>query len=225
MILVVQPAMSPKPKLRGWIHEVSFPAVLAAGAALVLQASTLPGRIAAGVYTLTSAVLFGVSALYHRGSWKPRAKAVLRRLDHANIFLLIAGTYTPVAVLALHGTTRVSVLVAVWSAAALGVGFRMAWIDAPRRLYTALYVIVGWVMVFVMPELLRGAGAVAFSLIISGGVLYSLGGLVYGLKRPNPWPKVFGFHEVFHSLTVLAYAAQYSAILIMVLSGLRVSPT
>jgi hemolysin III len=225
MILVVQPAISPKPKLRGWIHEVSFPAVLAAGAALVLQASTLPGRIAAGVYTLTSAVLFGVSALYHRGSWKPRAKAVLRRLDHANIFLLIAGTYTPVAVLALHGTTRVSVLVAVWSAAALGVGFRMAWIDAPRRLYTALYVIVGWVMVFVMPELLRGAGAVAFSLIISGGVLYSLGGLVYGLKRPNPWPKVFGFHEVFHSLTVLAYAAQYSAILIMVLSGLRVSPT
>ncbi len=224
MIVVMLPVATPKPKLRGWIHEVAFPAVLAAGAALVFEASTLPGRIAAGVYMLTSAVLFGVSALYHRGSWKPSVRTVLRRLDHANIYLLIAGTYTPVAVLALHGTTRVAVLVAVWSAAAIGVGFRLAWIDAPRWLYTPLYAIVGWVMVFVMPELLHGAGAVAFALIISGGVLYSLGGLVYGLKRPDPWPQVFGFHEVFHALTVLAYAAQYSAISIIVVSGLRGAP-
>lgn len=195
--------------------------VLAGGFVLVIEASTLPGRLAAGVYMLTSAVLFGVSAVYHRGSWRPEVRAVLRRLDHANIYLLIAGTYTPVAVLALHGTTRFIVLVAVWSAAAAGMAFRLVWIDAPRWLYTPLYAAVGWVMVLVMPELLHGAGVWPFTLIITGGILYSLGGLVYGLRRPNPWPRVFGFHEVFHSLTVLAYAAQYTAISLIVFSGLR----
>jgi hemolysin III len=170
---------------------------------------------------LTSAVLFGVSALYHRGRWRPEVRAVLRRLDHANIYLLIAGSYTPVAVLALHGATQLVVLVSVWTAAAAGMAFRLIWINAPRWLYTPLYAVVGWVMVFVMPQLLHGAGAWPFSLIITGGVLYSLGGLVYGLKRPNPWPQVFGFHEVFHSLTLLAYAAQYAAISLIVFSGLR----
>ncbi len=211
----------PRPKLRGWIHEAALPFVVGGGLFLVLEASTPSGRLAASVYTLSSAVLFGVSALYHRGTWPPARHALLRRLDHANIYLLIAGTYTPVAALSLHGTARLAVLVSVWSAAAAGVTFRLLWINAPRWLYTPLYALVGWVIVLVIPQLLNGAGVWPFTLIMAGGVLYSLGGLVYGMQRPDPWPQVFGFHEVFHALTVLAYAAQYAAISLIVVPGLR----
>lgn len=210
-----------RPRLRGWIHEVAFPIVVCAGLVLVAVAPTASERVAATVYTVTSGMLFGVSALYHRGRWQARGRRVLKRLDHANIYLLIAGTYTPVAVLALRGGARCTVLLVVWSGAAAGVAFRMLWVGAPRWLYTPLYVLLGWVVVLVMPQLFRGAGAAAFALIIAGGLLYSLGGLVYGLRRPDPWPRVYGFHEVFHTLTVAAYVAQYTAICLITYAAVR----
>ena len=205
-------AQSVKPRLRGWLHAGTFPAVLVAGLILVALGPTLAARLAAAVYALTSSLLFGVSALYHRGHWSERADAILRRFDHANIYLIIAGTYTPFALLALHGTTRTVVLAVIWGGAGAGVLFRIVWVGAPRWLYTALYVGLGWVAAAFMPQLLDGAGVAALVLICVGGLLYSTGGLVYGLRRPDPSPRWFGFHEVFHAFTVAAYVAQYIAV-------------
>lgn len=205
-------AVSVKPELRGWLHAGTFPAALVAGLVLVALGPTLSARLAAAVYALTSALLFGVSALYHRGHWSDRAEAILRRFDHANIYLIIAGTYTPFALLALHGTARTVVLSVIWAGAGAGVLFRIVWVGAPRWLYTALYVGLGWVAAGFMPQLLDGAGVVAVVLVCVGGLLYSAGGLVYGLRRPDPSPRWFGFHEVFHACTVAAYVAQYIAV-------------
>ncbi|WP_433189031.1 PAQR family membrane homeostasis protein TrhA [Actinoallomurus sp. CA-150999] len=205
-------AQAVKPRLRGWLHAGTFPAALVAGIVLVALGPTLSARLAAAVYAVTSALLFGVSALYHRGHWSARAEAVLRRFDHANIYLIIAGTYTPFALLALHGTARTVVLSVIWSGAAAGVLFRIVWVGAPRWLYTALYVGLGWVAAAVMPQLLNGAGWAALTLVCVGGLLYSVGGLVYGLRRPDPSPRWFGFHEVFHAFTIAAYVAQYIAV-------------
>jgi hemolysin III len=201
-----------KPKLRGWLHAVTFPLAVTGGIVLVGFAPTTKARIAAALYGLTASLLFGISALYHRGTWSPRALGVLKRLDHANIYLIIAGTYTPMTLLCLQGAWRVTVLVVIWGGALAGVLFRVLWVHAPRWLYTALYVALGWVAVFGLPQFLHGAGLAAFVLIIVGGLLYSLGGLVYGLRRPNPSPRWFGFHEIFHALTVAAFMAQYVAV-------------
>jgi hemolysin III len=201
-----------KPKLRGWLHAATFPLAMTGGIVLVALAPTTKARIAAALYGLTASLLFGISALYHRGTWSPRALGVLKRLDHANIYLIIAGTYTPMTLLCLHGAWRVTVLVVIWGGALAGVLFRVLWVHAPRWLYTALYVALGWVAVFGLPQFLHGAGLAAFVLIIVGGLLYSLGGLVYGLRRPNPSPRWFGFHEIFHALTVAAFMAQYVAV-------------
>jgi hemolysin III len=209
-------AQSVKPRLRGWLHAGTFPAALIAGLILVALGPTLPARIAAAVYALTSTLLFGISAIYHRGHWSDRAEAILRRFDHANIYLIIAGTYTPFALLALHGTARTIVLAVIWSGAGAGVLFRIVWVSAPRWLYTALYIGLGWVAVGVMPQLLDGAGVAALVLVCAGGLLYSMGGLVYGLRRPDPSPRWFGFHEVFHAFTVAAYVAQYIAVSLVV---------
>jgi hemolysin III len=160
---------------------------------------------------VTAFILFTTSAIYHRGNWSPAAEARLKRIDHANIFLLIAGSYTPFGVLALSGDTRTAVLSAVWGAALVGVMFRVFWVSAPRWLYTALYIGLGWAAGFFFPQLIHGAGVAAFVLIAVGGLLYTLGGVVYGLKRPNPSPKWFGFHEIFHACTVAAFACQYIA--------------
>jgi hemolysin III len=200
-----------KPKLRGWLHLITSPVALAAGVVLIVLAPTGPATVAAVAYTMTSVVLFTTSAIYHRGTWSPRAEHRLKRLDHANIFLLIAGSYTPFAVLALSGDTRVAVLAAVWGTAALGVAFRVFWVDAPRWLYVALYLGLGWAAGLFVPQLIHGAGVAAFVLIAAGGLFYTCGGLVYGLKRPNPSPKWFGFHEIFHACTVAAFACQYIA--------------
>jgi hemolysin III len=205
-------AQSVKPRLRGWLHMGTFPVALVAGLVLVALAPTLSARFAAAVYALTSALLFGISALYHRGHWSDRADAMLRRFDHANIYLIIAGTYTPFALLALHGTVRTVVLAVIWTGAAAGVLFRIMWVRAPRWLYTALYVGLGWVAAAFLPQLLDGAGVAALVLVCVGGLLYSAGGLVYGLRRPDPSPRWFGFHEVFHAFTVAAYVAQYIAV-------------
>jgi hemolysin III len=200
-----------KPKLRGWLHTATSPIALAAGVVLIVLAPTVPATAAAAAFATTSFVLFTTSAIYHRGSWSPRAEGRLKRFDHANIFLLIAGSYTPFAVLALHGDTRLAVLTAVWATALLGVAFRVFWVQAPRWLYVALYLGLGWAAGFFIPQLINGAGVAAFVLIVCGGLLYTLGAVVYGLKRPDPSPKWFGFHEIFHACTVAAFACQYIA--------------
>jgi hemolysin III len=200
-----------KPRLRGWLHAVTSPVALASGIVLIALAPTGPGRIAAVAYAVTSVVLFTTSAVYHRGHWSAPVERRLKRLDHANIFLLIAGSYTPFAVLALQGDARSAVLAAVWGTALLGVAFRVFWVNAPRWLYVPLYIGLGWAAAFFVPQLIHGAGVAAFVLVATGGLLYTLGGLVYGLKRPNPSPKWFGFHEIFHACTVAAFACQYIA--------------
>jgi hemolysin III len=205
-----------KPRLRGWLHLGAFPIALLAGLALTATAPTLPGRLSTAVYVAASALLFGISALYHRTTLTDKATAVLKRLDHANIYLIIAGTYTPIAVLALHGTPRTALLTVIWTGALLGVLFRVLWHGAPRWLYTVLYIVLGWSAVFVIPQLADGAGIAATVLIFTGGVLYTIGGVVYALKRPNPSVQWFGFHEVFHALTVAAYIAQFTAVALVV---------
>ncbi|MGI8336662.1 PAQR family membrane homeostasis protein TrhA [Actinomadura scrupuli] len=205
-----------KPRLRGALHAVAFPAALVAGLILVALGPTQQARLASALYTLTSALMFGVSALYHRGRSSPRLTEGLRRFDHANIYLIIAGTYTPLALLALDGAVRAVVLSVVWAGAALGVIFRTVWISAPRWLYVSLYIALGWVAVFVMPQLADGAGVAVCVLLAAGGVLYSGGAVVYGLRRPDPSPRWFGFHEVFHTFTLAAYVAQFVAVSLVV---------
>ena len=200
-----------KPRLRGWLHLVTSPLVITSGLVLVVLAPTGPATAAAAAYALTATVLFSTSAVYHRGRWSPRTEQWLKRLDHANIFFLIAGTYTPFAVLALRGDVRIAVLSAVWALAVVGALFRLVWVEAPRWLYVPLYIALGWAAALFVPQLINGAGAAAFILIAVGGFCYTLGGVVYALRRPDPSPRWFGFHEVFHALTVVGFVCQYVA--------------
>ncbi|MEU8544329.1 hemolysin III family protein [Streptomyces sp. NPDC048717] len=201
-----------KPRLRGWLHAGMFPAVIVAGLVLVALADSPRARIACGIYVLTACLLFGISALYHRGTWSARGEAVLRRLDHANIFLIIAGTYTPLTLLLLPDSTGRPLLWAVWAAAAAGIAFRVFWVGAPRWLYTPCYLAMGWAAVFFLPDFMRTGGIAVLVLVVVGGLLYSAGGVVYGFKRPNPSPRWFGFHEVFHSFTLVAFIVHYVGI-------------
>jgi hemolysin III len=214
-----------KPKLRGWLHLASAPLTLAAGVVLIALSPTAATRLGSVVYVASSVLLFSVSAIYHRGHWSARVSDVLRRLDHANIFLLIAGTYTAFSVLLLRGNDRAVMLVVVWAGALLGVGFRVLWIDAPRWLCVPIYIALGCAAIFALPQFAAGSerlgvglGTVVLILIATGGVLYVLGGAVYGFRRPDPWPTYFGFHEVFHSFTVLAFLAHFVGISLATLS-------
>ncbi|MEU2738829.1 hemolysin III family protein [Streptomyces sp. NPDC007095] len=208
----LSPSHPVKPKLRGWLHLGMFPAVLISGLVLTALASSTRARIACGIFVLTACLLFGVSALYHRGNWSPRMDGVLRRLDHANIFLIIAGTYTPLTMLLLPGTKGQWLLWSIWAAAAAGIIFRVFWVGAPRWLYTPCYIAMGWAAVFFLPDFMRTGGIAVLVLVIVGGLLYSAGGVIYGIKRPNPSPSWFGFHEVFHSLTLAAFVVHYVGI-------------
>ena len=204
-----------KPRLRGWLHTYAALASIATGASLIAVAAALRGGAAGestGVYAATVTLLFGTSALYHRRAWSPRARAVMRRLDHSMIFVFIAGTYTPIAVLTLPRSAAIAVLAVVWSGALFGAALQTAWSAAPRWLSVPCYIALGWVAAFVMPDLLHNGGVAAFVLILAGGVVYTLGALVYGLRRPDPWPGTFGFHEVFHLCTLVAAACHYVAI-------------
>ncbi|NED99812.1 PAQR family membrane homeostasis protein TrhA [Phytoactinopolyspora halotolerans] len=201
-----------KPKLRGWLHAGTFPVAVVAGLTLIALAPSQVVRITAAVYTLTAALLFGVSAVYHRGRWSPPVQAVLKRLDHANIFLIIAGTYTPFTLLVLPSEQARVLLTLVWAGAVLGVGFRVFWVNAPRWLYVPIYVALGWSAVFWLPQFASYGGTTIVALIITGGLMYTLGALVYGMKRPNPSPRWFGFHEVFHAFTLAGFASHHVGI-------------
>ena len=201
-----------KPKLRGWLHAGTFPLVVAAGIVLVALAPTLTARVSAAIFMVTAALLFGTSALYHRGTWSPRTNVLLKRFDHSNIFLIIAGSYTPFATLLLPSNRARTLLWIVWAGALAGVLFRVVWVHAPRWLYTPVYIALGWVAVIYLPDFYRSGGAALLTLIIVGGGLYTAGAVVYGLKRPDPSPRWFGFHEVFHACTIAAFAVHYIAV-------------
>jgi hemolysin III len=201
-----------KPKLRGWLHAGTTPLALAAGIVLVVLAPTAPSRASSTVFAVTALLLFGTSAVYHRGTWSPKVRILLKRLDHSNIFLIIAGSYTPFAVVLLPHDKARTLLLIVWSGAIAGVLFRVFWTGAPRWLYTPVYVALGWVAVIYLPAFLSRGGVAVLVLIVVGGALYSLGAVVYGLKRPDPSPRWFGFHEVFHAFTIAAFVAHYVAV-------------
>jgi hemolysin III len=208
-----------KPHLRGWLHAGTFPVALAAGIVLVVLAEGTRATVANAIFAATAVLLFGVSAAYHRGNWTPRAEKRLKRLDHSNIFLIIAGTYTPFSLILLDDHGGGTLLWIVWLAALGGIAFRVFWVGAPRWLYTPVYLGLGWVAVFYLPELFDTGGAAVVTLLAIGGLLYSVGGVVYALKRPNPSPRWFGFHEVFHALTLAAFAAHYIAVSIATYSA------
>jgi hemolysin III len=207
-----------KPKLRGWLHAGAAPFAVVAGIVLVAISRGSAEVVASVVYACTTVLLFTVSGVYHRGTWGPRAHGVLRRLDHANIFLIIAGSYTPFAVLLLAGGERVALLLICWVGALVGVGFRLLWVGAPRWLYVPAYVALGWVAVAFIPAITHAGGIAVLVLIAVGGLLYTVGGIVYGTRRPDPYPAWFGYHEVFHSLTLAAYLCQYVAVSLVVLA-------
>lgn len=193
-----------KPLWRGWIHAVTFPLAVAAGIVLVTLADGAAAKISCAVFMVSSMLLFGNSALYHLFNWGPRMKLALKRIDHANIFLLIAGSYTPLAVLALPSDKATILLTAVWSVAVLGILFRVFWVGAPRWLYVPIYVGMGWAAVMFMGDFFA-ASPVTMILVIAGGLCYTVGAVIYGFKKPNPFPGIFGFHEIFHALTVVAF--------------------
>ncbi len=214
--LLKEAAREIKPHLRGWLHLGTFPLSLAAGIVLIALSPTTTTRWATAVFALASCSLFGFSALFHRGHWSPRWHGVLRRLDHSNIFLLIAGTYTPFAITLLDATSAKILLAMVWSGALLGIAFRVLWIGAPRWLYLPVYIALGWAAIFWLGDFSEAAGPAVLTLIILGGGLYSLGGVIYGLKRPNPIPRWFGFHEVFHTCTIAAFTVHYVGVSMIV---------
>ncbi len=203
-----------KPTWRGWIHAATFPVTIVAGIVLLLVAEGSAAKISSAVFVLSSMLLFGNSALYHRFNWQPRTRILLKRIDHANIFLLIAGSYTPITVLALPPEKATLLLWLVWGGAGLGIIFRVFWIHAPRWLYVPLYLLLGYGALLFIVDFFH-ANAAMMTLILVGGLCYTVGAVIYALKRPNPIPGVFGFHEIFHTLTVVAFLCHFVAILLI----------
>jgi hemolysin III len=201
-----------RPRFRGVIHQWSFFVALVAGAALVAWAPAGRATIASAIYSIALAGLLGTSALYHRVTWRPSVHAWLRRLDHSMIFVLIAGTYTPFAVLVLDDPLGDIVLVGVWGGALAGIVFTMIWIDAPHWLTAAAYVALGWFSVVAIPQITERTGVGALALLAIGGAAYTAGAVVYARRRPDPRPATFGYHEIFHVLVVVAAAAHFAAV-------------
>lgn len=205
-----------KPSWRGWLHAVTAPMVLIAGGLLVFLAPGSSAKITTLIYVITGVLLFGTSALYHRGNWSPKAKLLLKRLDHSNIMLVIAGTYTPLSALMLPRPTATLILWMIWTGAIGGVLFRVLWVGAPRWLYVPLYVLLGVTALFFLPEF-WAAGALPTVLICVGGAFYIAGAVIYGIKKPNFSAQHFGFHELFHALTVAGFATHFAAVVLVVL--------
>jgi hemolysin III len=206
-----------KPRLRGILHEWAFYVTIPIGIVLGLLVDTSRGRVAAAVFAGSVVAMFGASALYHRFDWAPVARRRLRRLDHAGIYGLIAGTYTPFGLLVLSGAWRITVLGIVWTGALAAIVLKLFWGDAPKWLAAAIAVALGWVGVVVFPQLLDKTGVAASTLLLLGGLAYTLGAVVYARGRPDPFPVVFGYHEVFHAFTIAAVAMQYAAVAFFVL--------
>jgi hemolysin III len=203
--------LTDKPRFRGMLHLAAFVVSCVVGAIFI--AFTPSSRvIPAAAFALSATTMLGVSALYHRVTWKPAARLWMRRADHAGIYLLIAGTYTPVGLIALHGTWRVTILAIVWSGAAVATLMKLCWVHAPKWLAATIGVALGWAGVAAMPEVAAHAGIAAVVLLAAGGLAYSIGAATYALRRPNPFPKVFGYHEEFHALTIVALACHYVAV-------------
>ena len=206
-----------KPHLRGWLHLATAPLTLAAGIVLIVLSPDTLTRVGSAVFTVSALVLFTVSAIYHRGTWSPGTHSVLRRFDHSNIFVLIAGSCTPFGLLLLEGRDLWTMLGLVWGGALAGVAMKVFWKGAPRWLSAPIYIALGWAPVFFFGDFISGAmdrygastGTVVMVLVAAGGALYTIGAVVYGTKRPNPWPRWFGFHEVFHTFTILAFVTHY----------------
>jgi hemolysin III len=211
-----------RPRLRGWLHVWAFGVSVAAGITLIAVAGALRGAtagLAVTGYALTTSLLFGTSALYHRVSWSPPGQRVMARLDHSMIFVFIAGTYTPFALLAMPPQTGATILVVVWAGAVIGVVLKTAWLHAPRWLTVPIYIALGWVAAFVFPDLLRQGGVATLVLLAVGGAIYTLGGIIYALRRPDPVPHIFGFHELFHLCTLLAAICHNVAVWLAVFSS------
>jgi hemolysin III len=205
------------PRLRGVLHLVAAPLALIGGIVLIFMTDSPSARIAAAIFMFTSVVLFATSAVYHMGRWVPRTKALLRRADHSNIFLIIAGTYTPLSLLLLPPESARTLLIVVWSGAIAGVLIRNFWLTAPRWIYVPIYVALGWAAIFYVPQF-AAAGWLILGLIVAGGVLYTIGAAVYALKWPQISVNWFGFHEMFHSFTIAAFAAHFAAVALAVVA-------
>jgi hemolysin III len=205
-----------KPLLRGVLHQAAFFASLAAGPLLVLGADGTRERVSAAVFAASVAACFGASALYHRVTWQPHVRLWMRRIDHAGVYLLIAGTYTPVSLLVLRGAWRPAILAIVWTGAAAAIVLKFVWVAAPKWLAAAIGIALGWVAVVALPQLIRRLDVLEVTLLIVGGLAYTAGAIVYARRRPDPVPTVFGYHELFHALTIVAVVAQYVAIALVV---------
>jgi len=212
-----------KPRARGWIHWYSALAGGVLDIILVVVAAATVGATAAltcVIYSLTIVGLFGISATYHRHTWvSQRARTWMKRADHSMIFVFIAGTYTPLAVLAVPGTTGTVLLSIVWIGALGGVGLKMLLPNSPRWVGVPFYIALGWVAVFAMPQLLHNGGVAVLVLVIAGGLLYTMGGIFYAIRKPNPWPGTFGYHEVFHAAVTLAALCHYIAVFLVLYPG------
>ena len=206
------PGAPARPRLRGVIHQYAFFVSLGAGALLVALASGTRAAAAVAIYAAALSGLLGVSALYHRVTWSPPVRRWLRRLDHGMIFVLIAGTYTPIALLVLSGPLADVLLVVLWAGALAGAALNLAWVEAPRWVTVPIYIALGWAGIAALPQLASTLGLTALMLVAAGGLLYTLGALAYALRRPDPAPAVFGYHEVFHALVVAAAAAHYAVV-------------
>jgi len=200
------------PRLRGWLHAATAPLTLAAGVVLIVLSPTPATRTGSAVFAASAVILFTASATMHRGRWSPRVNAILTRLDHSSIFLLIAGSYTPFTLLLLDGESRTVLLCLAWGGAAAGIAFRVLWTTAPRWVYTPVYIALGWAAVFFADDFVRNGSGWVVGLLAAGGLLYTLGAVVYGFRRPNPFPAWFGFHEIFHAFTIAAFAAHYAGV-------------
>ncbi len=211
MTVTVEPAPD-KPRLRGVLHEIAFAIALALAPVLVILTDGTRQRFSAAVFAGSVVACFGASALYHRVTWSPRMRLWMRRIDHAGVYLLIAGTYTPVALLALSGNWQVVVLAVVWSGALAAIVLKFVWVSAPKWLAAAIGLALGWVAVIALPQLVSHLPATAVILLVVGGLAYSAGAIVYARRRPDPMPAVFGYHELFHALTIVAVSCQYVAI-------------
>ena len=203
-----------KPTWRGWIHAGTFPVAIVLGIILIVLADGVAAKVSSAVFVASSLLLFGISALYHRFTWSERTRVLLKRFDHSNIFLLIAGSYTPITVLCLPTDKAIILLSMVWGGALLGIGFRVFWVGAPRWLYVPIYVLLGWAAMIFVVDFFQ-ANWIMMTLIFAGGVFYTLGAVFYGLKRPNPFPGKFGFHEIFHTLTLMAFLCHWVGIFLV----------